>query len=150
MQSSVNSSICFYLNPYLFPYFIRISWATSYSIFELLHPPTLQPNTRLSNIPHISSRISKMPHPATNLSKMSNLFTSNITTKTIQAGYSFLPVTSPQLTLHNCNSLFIPLPCPWPVTCFQILGRWTHPVQYYWHHAWQKFRWNVLQNSWFL
>ena len=52
-----------------------------------------------------------MPHSATTLSKNSTPFMKNVTTKTRQDGNSFLPVTTPQLTLHKQNSL-LPPPTP--------------------------------------
>ena len=115
MRSSINSSLWFHFNPDLLPYFIRTSQATSWDISELLHPPSLQQNTRLSNMPHISSSLSETLHPATTLSKLSTPFTKNVSTKTKQNGHSLLPVTNPWLTLNKQNFILLPLPLHLPL-----------------------------------
>ena len=130
MRSSINFSLCFHLNPELLLYFSRASWATSCSISGMLHPNTLQSNTRLYKIPHISSKISETPHPATTLLKLPTNFMINLTTKTRQYGNFFLSITTPLLTLHKRNSLLIPLPPPLARMLFP--GPWkayvSHPL----------------------
>ena len=123
MRYSMNSSLCFHFNLFLLSEFSIISWVTSFGISKLLHPPNLQPNTRIYKISHnISSRLSEKPHPATILLKLSTPFKKNVTTKTRQYGYYLLPVRTLQLNLHKRNSLLLPFPLPLAVILF--LGIW--------------------------
>ena len=84
----------------------------------MLHPPTLQTNTIIYKMSHISSRLSETPHPATNLLKLSTPFRKNVTTKTRKDRHSLLTVRTTQLTLHKCKSLLPPLPLPMYIMLF--------------------------------
>ena len=110
MCSFIKSSLCLYLNPVFLPDSRRASWATSFSISNMLHPHTLQPNTRIYKIPHISYRLSEKPNQATSLLKVYTPFTKNVTTKTRQGGHYLLTVTNPLLNRYMRNYLPHPLP----------------------------------------
>ena len=143
-------NVVFHLNLVLLPNFIIASCKTSFIISEMLHPPTLQPNTRLYKMPNIFSRVSKKPHPATTLSKMSIPFTKNVTINTRQDRNSFLPVTTDQLNLHKWNATHLPLPLP----LISMLFPDTWMSDTFWPllltSCLKKFQRDVLQNSWCL
>ena len=59
---------------------------------------------------HISSKLFKNPHIPTTLLKLPTPFNKNATMNTIKDNHSFLPVKTPQLTIHKQNSLLLSLP----------------------------------------
>ena len=125
MSSSVNSNLWFHLNSVLLPIFRIASGMTSWSLSNLLHPPTLQPHTRIYKMTHISFSLSEKPHPDTYSSKLSTPLTKNVTTRTRQDDHYFLPVKTDMFTLHHKNYLLLPLNISPALESMLFMTPWT-------------------------